>query len=222
MLAHPDWDLIADNILFVAEGAEDTVTALPTGDGRRRLTLHEFVERNIPRPGHPRSELGFLKPLIRRTTLEEMGLRYHEDVRLGEDYLLYAEVLAKGGIVALTEAGGYVAVERPESLSGRHRTEDLARLMEAARALASHPRIAPADRAILHRHAASVEAKHAHRRFLDDKARTNVLQATVPLLTRPDLLLGVARAVVRDKVRPPAPVRDPRPRLLFAPEEFDQ
>lgn len=222
LLAQDGWDLIADNILFVFEGAEDSPTAIPTGDRHRSLGLNEFVERNISRPGRPRAELGFLKPLIRRTLLESLNLRYQEDIRLGEDYLLYAEALALGARFQLSEACGYVAIERAGSLSGNHRTEDLANLLAADRRLAAQPTISPAGRAILARHVASLDAKHAHRRFLDDKRAGGLLHAVRPLLGQPRRLLAVASAVLRDKLGAgPAPERSAT-RLLFTAKEFQR
>ncbi|WP_206366469.1 glycosyltransferase family 2 protein [Sphingomonas gei] len=220
LLARPGWDFIADNILFVPEGAEDAPVPV-LADRHRRLALHEFVARNISRPGHPRAELGFLKPLIRRAALEKIGLRYQEDIRLGEDYLLYAEALARGAVFELSEACGYVAVERATSLSGRHRTEDLGRLLAADRRLAGHPDIAAADRAILGRHVAALDTKHAHRRFLDDKRTAGMRHAMLPLLGHPRRLLGIARAIVRDKFGAPSATGPIAARLLFGPDEFE-
>jgi succinoglycan biosynthesis protein ExoU len=85
------WDLIADNILFVPEhgaAAQADMTPLAAvADRRRTLGFEEFVLRNISRPGRPRSELGFLKPVIRRDMLDRLSLRYDETLRLGEDFI---------------------------------------------------------------------------------------------------------------------------------------
>lgn len=220
LLARRGWDLIADNIVFVLEGAEDLPASMPAGDRHRRLNLHEFVERNISRPGRPRAELGFLKPLIRRAALDKLGLRYQQNVRLGEDYLLYAEALARGAVFELSEACGYVAVERAISLSGLHRTEDLARLLDADRRLAENVALSAADRAILNQHVASIDSKHAHRRFLDDKRMAGGWRALQPLLKRPSSLLTVARAIARDKLEATPAARPGTARLLFAADEF--
>ncbi|WP_404338479.1 glycosyltransferase family 2 protein [Sphingomonas sp. MMS12-HWE2-04] len=220
LLARSDWDLIADNILFVLEGSEDSAAPPSGGDRHRTLTLGEFVERNISRPGRPRAELGFLKPLIRRVMLDTLGLRYQEDIRLGEDYLLYAEALARGARFELAEACGYVAIERAGSLSGRHSTDDLARLLAADRRLAARPGITPGDRKILASHVAALDIKHAHRRFLDDKRDDGLVRALIPLLGHPVRLAEVAGAIIRDK-RAPLPVKARSLRTLFAAGEFD-
>ena len=51
---------------------------------------------------------GILKPLIRRDILEQMGLRYNEKLRFGEDLLLTAEVLFRGARGVLTREGYYL------------------------------------------------------------------------------------------------------------------
>jgi succinoglycan biosynthesis protein ExoU len=222
LLALPDWDFIADDILFLPEAvADDPVPTTYAGARHRQLSLAEFVARNISRPGRPRAELGFLKPLIRRATLDRLGLRYREDIRLGEDYLLYAEAMALGAAFVLYERCGYVAIERAGSLSGRHRTQDLAHLLAADRQLAAHPRIAAADRAILGRHVASLDAKHAHRRFLDDKRAVGLGGALRPLLRRPRTLLAVVRAIARDKAMAAPAAHPVATRHLFDATEFE-
>lgn len=221
LFAQGDWDLIADNIAFVRDDA-GVPEHLP-GEGAtavRPLGFTEFVDRNIPRPGRPRSELGFLKPLIRRDLLDRLALRYAEPVRLGEDFLLYAEALGRGARFTLVQAPGYVAIERAGSLSGRHRTADLLALWDAERALAARLALAPGERRVLARHAASVAAKYRHRRFLDRRREAGSWAAFAPLLADPGALMAVARGIARDKLSPPRPAEAPALRMLFAPEEF--
>lgn len=219
-----DWDLIADDIAFVPEGsAPPTLTAPATGR-LRALDFVEFVGRNISRRGAPRSELGFLKPVIRRAALDRLGLRYDESLRLGEDFILYATALARGARFMLTQHCGYVAEVRAGSLSGRHRTEDLAALVQADRQLRdelSRTGAPAARRAILRRHLAALEQKVATRRYLDDKRRVGLTRATLSLARRPDRLIGAAIELLdgiaqRRRSTPLPPVR-----MLFEATEFD-
>jgi hypothetical protein len=85
--------------------------------------------------GFHRKELGYLKPLIRRSFLDHHGLRYDEGLRLGEDYALYARALAAGARFLLVPTAGYVAVERADSLSARHNRRDLEALRNSDREL---------------------------------------------------------------------------------------
>jgi len=54
--------------------------------GPRNLSLAELVRR----------DLGLLKPIVRRSFLERTGVRYDVDLRLGEDFKFYFELVAAG------------------------------------------------------------------------------------------------------------------------------
>jgi len=219
LLAVPDWDMIADNIAFLPESrvddfAFDDLRAFP-GKGRA-LDLAGFVEGNIPAPGIMRGELGFLKPVIRRNYLREKGLDYDEALRLGEDFILYCEALAAGARFRLTDACGYVAVERANSLSGRHSTGDLAALAAAHDRLVAAPGLAGGERALLERHLQHVRRKLHHRDFLDRKHRNGLARAVADYAGQPGALLRIAGDVARDKLgRRPVPEPVTPLRYLF-------
>ena len=65
----------------------------------------------------PEGKLGFLKPLIRREFLARHGLRYEEDIRVGEDFLLLFACLTQGARLQLLPEAGYIYRIRPDSLS---------------------------------------------------------------------------------------------------------
>ena len=133
-----NWDLLADDLFFTPDYRGDVVLdkLLPDTVGLpSSLDLDAFLAGNIPRKNRHRRELGFLKPVMRRSFLTTHGLRYDERLRLGEDLVLYAHALLKGGRFRLVEGCGYYAVERPNSLSGLHRTQDIAELYRALREL---------------------------------------------------------------------------------------
>jgi succinoglycan biosynthesis protein ExoU len=216
LLATQDWDLVADNIAFVADFTIDP-GALQVPSFRpnpRFLDLAEFVAGNISKPGRQRGELGFLKPVIRRAALEENGLVYEERLRLGEDYELYARALAAGARFKLVDTCGYGATVRADSLSGRHRTDDLKRLADADLSLLALPGL-PADAlAQLRRHERHVRDKYRLRHFLDIKADAGLFAAAVHGLRHPGDLPAIVTGIVRDKLaglrRPQAPVRTVR------------
>jgi succinoglycan biosynthesis protein ExoU len=196
-----NWDLIADNIAFVSEtsagfcGAAQELDAKPAAIG-----LVEFVEGNISRPGRPRAELGFIKPVMRRDFLMRASLRYDEKLRLGEDYALYATMLAEGARFLRCKPCGYVAVERLASLSARHETRDLEALLEFDERFLRHPRLSEPERRAVGRHRAHLLAKVHHRRILD-RRREGLLPALRAALARPSLLPQLAMSVARDKLR---------------------
>ncbi|UYY57061.1 glycosyltransferase family 2 protein [Sphingomonas sp. S2-65] len=221
LLSHDGWDLAADNILFVPEGLEGAPpVSVPPRPRWRNLAFAEFVTGNIPVAGRPRAELGFLKPVMKRSMLDSLQLRYDEDVRLGEDYLLYATALAKNARYLISEACGYVAVERAGSLSGNHVTEDLARLIAGDAKLLGMLPGGSVEARLVARHLASVQVRYDHRRFLDDKRDTGLAAAITPFLTRPLALARIARAVLRDKSSKQHAGNTRGPRTLLSEQEF--
>ena len=53
-------------------------------------------------------QYGILKPLIRRSLIDESKVRYKENLRFGEDFLLTAELLFRGARGVLTREGYYL------------------------------------------------------------------------------------------------------------------
>jgi succinoglycan biosynthesis protein ExoU len=201
MLDADDWDFVADNIAFVdadaVSGAHERLEHFAPSP--RFLDLVGFVEGNISKRGVRRGEIGFLKPLMRRSFLDEHGLRYNETLRLGEDYDLYARALAKGARYKIIHSCGYGAVVRGDSLSGLHRTEDLRKLYEADRAILAGPDLSPAAIASLRRHERHVRARYEQRHFLDIKAQSGIGSAFAYALGHPGAVPAIAGHILADK-----------------------
>lgn len=201
MLAESDWDFIADNIVFVdeARAGQAQLEIADIAPQPRLLDLKGFIEGNISRRGVQRGEVGFLKPLIRRTFLDSHGLRYHEQLRLGEDYDLYARALAHGARYKIIHSCGYGAVVRGNSLSSSHRTEDLRRLYEADRAILAGPGLSPEERALIEKHERHIRARYELRHFLDLKNHDGKGRALVYALTHPGALPAIVGGILLDK-----------------------
>lgn len=219
LVAVEGWDAIADNLVFVDENrvaAFDPARLPAFSDHVDRLQLAGFVRGNISTPARPRGELGFAKPMLRRTFLEQHGLRYDESLRLGEDYALYAQMLARGGRFLTSRRCGYVAVERPTSLSGRHAKEDLFALAEADRRLLAEPGLDAEGRAAIAGHLAHIMAKARHRAFLDTRRSRGMIPALLSALRRPQQVPALVEAIARDKWQGFAPSSRPEVRYLFS------
>jgi succinoglycan biosynthesis protein ExoU len=175
-----EWDLAADNVMFVEERSDRCVFDVRPphfAPHPRYLTLEEFVHGNISKRGRHRGELGFLKPVIRRGFLDRHGLEYDARLRLGEDFQLYARAMIAGARFKVSRACGYVATVRPDSLSGRHRTEDLKCLADADLALLAMDGLQAGGRKALRRHQTHIRNKYRLRRFLDRKAEQGLAAA---------------------------------------------
>ncbi|MFC6489118.1 glycosyltransferase family 2 protein [Nitratireductor sp. GCM10026969] len=198
LLTGDNWDFVADNVMFV--GADVGEPNIPRfAPEPYFLDLHTFIEGNIARRGLSRGEIGFLKPVVRRAFLDRHGLRYNEELRLGEDYDLYARALAQGARYKVVRACGYGAVVRADSLSGRHATQDLKRLWEADEAIMRSPTLPREAKTHFRRHAQHIRARYELRRFLDVKAGSGLMAAIRDACARPMSLPGIASGVLADK-----------------------
>ncbi|PDT83238.1 glycosyltransferase family 2 protein [Sinorhizobium sp. BJ1] len=214
LLGQDDWDFMADNIAFIdagqATGAERKIDRFAPSP--RLLDLVGFVEGNISRRGVRRGEIGFLKPLMRRSFLDEFDLRYNETLRLGEDFDLYARALARGARYKIIHSCGYAAVVRGDSLSGKHRTIDLRRLYEADRAILAEAHLSGNAAAAMRRHERHIRGRYELRHFLDLKRNQGIASAFAYALAHPGALPAIVGGIVGDKTehlrrnRSPAPV----------------
>ena len=116
-------DLLADNLLL-----RDFATGRPLGRALDEdvmavggpLTLRQLLGSDMP-DLPMRRRLGFVQPVLRRSFLALHGLRYHEDIRSGEDFLLYCECLLRGARFHLTPQALYLCSVRAGALTDDHR-----------------------------------------------------------------------------------------------------
>lgn len=208
------FDLAADNIVFVSS-LDEIPADLPEGQ-ISTIDAADYVAANISRPGRERAELGFLKPMFRRSFLDAHGLRYNPAMRLGEDYELVLRALIAGGRFALTTGVGYVALVRDSSLSGAVSTEALWVLSAAERDMIARFDPEPLLRRQMERRARQCEAKAALRSALDAKAAGGYGGALAYALRHPGQIYDIAKGVLVDKLGP-SPSAAKTPRFLMAP-----
>jgi succinoglycan biosynthesis protein ExoU len=201
LLTGDDWDFVADNIVFIdARNAAAEPDVPDFAAEPRFLDIEGFVEGNISRRDAARGEIGFLKPLMRRAFIDAHGLRYREDLRLGEDFELYARALLKGARYKVLNSCGYGAVVRPDSLSGKHRTLDLKRLYEADRAMLAEATLSGPARRVLVRHERHIRSRYELRNFLDLKAEAGLARAGLQALANPLALPAIISGAAADKL----------------------
>lgn len=195
-----DADFVADDIYKVAEDDPDGPRSRMYSDeplGEQWLTTADFINANLSAKHGGRRELGFLKPLMRRSFLEAEEIAY-VDMILGEDYVLYANALASGARFLLTDPAGYVAVVRPDSLSGWHPTHAHADLMAADQALLNRPDLPDDARAALEVHKREQHKKWAWRRLIDAK-RDKSLSAALSAFNAPlPVIADLGRKLLSD------------------------
>ncbi|MGX8010516.1 glycosyltransferase family 2 protein [Mesorhizobium sp. ORM8.1] len=203
LFAGADWDFAADNIMLIRDDAAndlERVAAPPFAADPEFLDFERFIEGNISRRRVLRGELGFLKPVISRAFLKRHGLSYDENLRLGEDYELYARAVACGARFKIIKSCGYGALVRADSLSGRHKTQDLKRLADADLALLAIDNLPERSKAALRRHERHVRDKYRLRNFLDVKAERGLASAAAYAFASPSNLIPIVHGVAADKL----------------------
>ncbi len=161
-LSQAGYDLIADDLLQTPEGQPVSAgKVLWFRDDQTPLDISfgMFIDSNITRASRMRRELGFLKPLVRRSFLEAHSLIYDEAMRLGEDYDLYARMLSLGAKMRLIPWTGYVSVMRGNSLSLNHGRTELAGLETSDDRLLATGRLSPVDASLVEQHRFSTRSR---------------------------------------------------------------
>lgn len=75
--------------------------------------------------------IGYLKPVIRRDFLLDRGILYDENLKIGEDCMLIAEILASGGRVYVEPASGYRYTVRGDSITKTLKVDHVRAMKEA-------------------------------------------------------------------------------------------
>jgi succinoglycan biosynthesis protein ExoU len=198
------WDLLADNIVIVPLSLGHLEIRLGRADAHAppiELDLAPFIRGNISRPGRPRAETGFLKPVVRRAFLDRHRIRYNESLRLAEDYALCVQALIAGARYLLVGACGYVAIARDDSISARHSGDDLQKIAAFdAACLADHPELPSAARAALAAHHRTTLHKYHHRVVLACRRERGVLPALATLGRFPASVPHIVAETVRAKL----------------------
>jgi succinoglycan biosynthesis protein ExoU len=193
-----DFDFVADDILEVSATGALRPMMFSAGFEPWTLDFATFVEGNSARRGRSRTELGYLKPLMRRAFLDQHKLRYDERLRLGEDYALYAKALALGAKFLVTPELGYVSQPRPDSLSARHTKRDLERLRDVDNELASITSLSDRDRRALRGHYRSVDSRVQWLGVIDAFKRRDPRGFLWPFARSPEVSLFLARKLFEE------------------------
>lgn len=118
-------DIVVDNMKEVDERGRLLATGLflksPAFSTTRNIDLATWIAFN--QPMKPGDCIGYLKPLIRRATLDRLRAVYDPALRNSEDYYLVAELLAQGARMIYTPEPGYRYTRSAASTSHRLKPE---------------------------------------------------------------------------------------------------
>ena len=134
-------ELCADDLIVFQDGGKSSGFLGVSETAPRWVTPTEFVLSNQMFGSRP--ALGYLKPLIDLTFLRRHAICYRPTLRIGEDYDLVVQLLARGARYRLTGEFGYFYRKHANSVSHRTAASDVERLIEADTAMLASLRDAP-------------------------------------------------------------------------------
>ena len=180
-------DIVADNLAVFVDGAEASDTPFLVGPAYaqpRWIELADYI--GSARMYSNRPGLGYLKPLFSARALA--GLRYREELRIGEDYDLVLRLLVRGCRMRLEPRALYRYRKHAASISHRMKPEHIEQMLAAdaslAPELAAHPAKVRRAQALRRR---SLEAALAYDRVIQRLKSRDLLGGLAASAVRPDV-----------------------------------
>ena len=183
-----DLDIVADDLIRIsAEPDPKTGTRLwsDTPIGLIHVDLARFARENIDKYTGSRRELGYLKPLMRRSFLIDQKISYNETMRLAEDYDLYMRALLSGARFGLIDPCGYYSIDYPNSLSKEYASTDLRKVLDRDIELLRQPELTPVERRAVREHKTLAYKHWAWMHLIEMVRDRNLLGAARSLIAPP-------------------------------------
>lgn len=171
---------------------EDVLENMPV------LTLEQFIGSNIL--FRSTFNFGYLKPMFCRDFLNENVLRFREEIRIGEDYILLASALAAGGLCVIEPKPGYIYNIREGSISRVLEIHHVEAMMNADREFLSHYTLLPAAMDAQQARGRSLRLAYNFLTLVEDIKRRSVLGALKTTIKDP-AVLGHLRMPVAARLR---------------------
>ncbi|WP_237143345.1 glycosyltransferase family 2 protein [Phyllobacterium zundukense] len=123
--------LVVDNIEVIDNRDGNTYQMFPAARLKQveKLTLPIFIASNLVFSST--FNYGYMKPVFSREFVLRHGLRYSENLRIGEDYLFFASMLASGGECVVEPTTGYSYHVNDGSISRTLKFHHVASMIEA-------------------------------------------------------------------------------------------
>jgi succinoglycan biosynthesis protein ExoO len=178
-------EIVVDNLCVFSEGSDAPWKPFLTGPAYARprtITIADYIasaRMYSNRPG-----LGYLKPLFLADAMA--GVRYREDLKIGEDYDLVLRLLLKGCCMRLEPAALYRYRKHEGSISHRMRREHIQQMLAADAELDLAAQCAAVRRAQAARRR-SLEAAIAYDRVIERLKARDLAGGLVQSLSRPDI-----------------------------------
>lgn len=130
-------DIVADDLLIFDDADRsppDTFFRGPRADREAWVSLTDYLRESVLYGRTP--NLGFLKPLIRRSLIADHGIRYEERLRIAEDDALIISLLRAGARYRTIPDAGYFYRKHGRSISHRLSLANVEAMVQAGARLA--------------------------------------------------------------------------------------
>lgn len=178
-------DLIADDLVLFGEGIGEHRFLPPelAAKGGRWIDPELYFASTIMLGSQP--NLGFLKPMIRKSALDVSGVRYDPDLRIGEDDALIVRLLLAGLAYYLLPEPGYRYRKHGASISHRLSLANAERMLRSEHRLRDDLAAAGLAGGAYRRRLGSIERAVAFTRSVEALKARRPLAALAPLLANP-------------------------------------
>jgi succinoglycan biosynthesis protein ExoO len=193
-----DADLIVDDVSIVETDAEPEATLF----ARRRFSVEGTGRFRVS--DVVRYDLGLTQPLVRRSLLEQHGIRYRPPSRATEDFAFLLDCAWAAQQPIVVPAAGYVYARRPNSASASSWLFWLDSLSVTAELLRDHRGIDNVSRKALERRMKHAADRYHYLRAREAVSRSEHKAAVTRLLAHPGattLVLGSAVRALRTRLR---------------------
>lgn len=190
--------LLADNQLFVRDdGSRPHRRLIRATRGQPQLLTIPGLLRNDRVCGT--TNFGLLKPLVRRRALIAHGIRYDEELVIGEDFYFLFECLRRIGDLLLVLQPHYFYRMHRSSTSSSPAVEKLVPMLKAQRVHARllEPVIDPATRRLMHKRTSDFERYIRYKKLIKRLALGDLRGASERMLRDPGALFLLIRSAAR-------------------------
>lgn len=176
--------IAVDNLdVVAADGSRQRMFSEAVLARQSLLTLPAFIASNVLfRTPH---NFGYMKPVFARSFLTEHGLRFDETLKIGEDYILLASALARGGRCVVEPTAGYVYHLREGSISRVLKPHHVEAMILSDQRFVIRHRLDPAAKAAQQRRSQSLYEARSFLALVEHLKRGAFLRALAEAIGNP-------------------------------------
>ncbi|HLP68024.1 MAG TPA: glycosyltransferase family 2 protein [Rhizobium sp.] len=206
-------DVIVDNLDIVSpQGTRRAMFAATDLSRQPWMTLEAFISSNVL--FRSTYNYGYMKPVFSGSFLAGHGLRFDENLKIGEDYILLASALAVGGRCAINPRVGYAYHLTDGSISSVLKCHHVEAMLAADAAFVQSYPLDPATLRAQRRRRRSLEQARSFLSLIDHFKEGAIAPALVTALRDPLALRHLRMPIaarLRRLIGPPssAPRKDP-------------